>query len=386
MNKKKLFRITTISGSLATLLKGQLKFLNQEFEVVGIAKNTGELKEVEEKEKIRTINIPFERQICISKDIISLIELYKLFKKEHPYIVHANTPKASLLSMIAAWLTCVPIRIYTVTGLRFETTHGIFRFILKTMERITCFCATKVIPEGDGVKNTLYREHITSKPLQKILNGNINGIDTAYFSLNAIHVNRREMRNSMNISDDDFVFIFVGRIVRDKGINELCEAIKRLSEKKVKLILVGTFENKLDPISAENEKFINESNVIKFVGFQTDIRPFLAIADALVFPSYREGFPNVVMQAGAMGLPSIVTDINGCNEIIIQDKNGVIIPSHDNNALYKAMCIFIENRKEVQKMADNARDLITSRYEQKDVWRALLAEYKSLEQTTHNKP
>ena len=177
----KLFRLNTIDWSLG-MLSGQLKFLNQEFEVVAVANDSGILKEVAEREGVRTIGAPMHREISIAADCRSLVALYKLFRRERPYIVHSNTPKASLLSMVAAWAARVPHRIYLVTGLRFETTHGILRFILKTMERITCLCATKVIPEGDGVKETLRREHITRKPLQKIHHGNINGIDLEHYT------------------------------------------------------------------------------------------------------------------------------------------------------------------------------------------------------------
>jgi glycosyltransferase involved in cell wall biosynthesis len=117
---------------------------------------------------------------------------------------------------------------------------------------------------------------------------------------------------------------------------------------------------------------------VRYVGYQSDVRPYLLAADALVFPSYREGFPNVVIQAGAMGLPSIVTDINGCNEIIIEGENGRIIPPRDKDALMKMMTWFVEHPTEVAEMASNARGMIASRYDRKDVWNALLKMYKSL--------
>ena len=142
--KKKLIRLTTIDNSLNILLKGQLKYLNKTFEVIGVANDSGVLSSVAKREGIRTIGVPMQRKISIIHDLRSLWALYRLFRKEHPFIVHANTPKASFLGMVAAWFTRVPHRIYLVTGLRFETVHGPFRLLLKTMERITCFCATKV--------------------------------------------------------------------------------------------------------------------------------------------------------------------------------------------------------------------------------------------------
>lgn len=373
----KLFRLNTIDWSLG-MLRGQLKFLNQEFDVVAIANDSGILKEVAEREGVRTIGVPMHREISIAADCSSLVALYKLFRRERPYIVHSNTPKASLLSMVAAWAARVPHRIYLVTGLRFETTHGILRFILKTMERITCLCATKVIPEGDGVKETLRREHITRKPLQKIHHGNINGIDLEHFARTPEVMQRAaEIRNG----SEDFTFIFIGRMVRDKGINELVAAFDHLNRElpATKLLLVGKFEDELDPVLPETKQIIENNPKIEFAGYQNDVRPFLVASDVAVLPSYREGFPNVVIQAGAMGLAQIVTDINGCNEVVIEGQNGVIIPKQNEQALYDAMRRLATDRELTARMAASARESIATRYRQEDVWAELLQMYKSLD-------
>ena len=375
MKKQKLLRITTVSLSLEALLKGQLSYLNNYFEIVGIASGEKKLREVEVREGIRTIEVKMHRDVNLWADLKSLFMMIKVIAKEKPYIVHANTPKGSLLAMVAAWFCRIPHRIYTVTGLRFETTTGRFRMILIAMEKITCWCATKVIPEGEGVKKTLLREKITKKPLQKILNGNINGIDLDYFQRTEAVTDE-----AATLQSELFTFCFVGRMVKDKGTNELVRAFAKLYNEQplVRLLLVGPLEQHLDPLEEEVLTLINTHPAITFTGFKKDIRPYLAASDALAFPSYREGFPNVVMQAGAMGLPSIVTDINGCNEIIIEGVNGIIIPPKDEEALYKAMKYFIENKDKVAEMAANARPLIASRYEQKMVWEAILKEYQSL--------
>lgn len=375
--KPTLIRLTTIDDSLDTLLKGQLRYLNKTFEIIGVANDSGLLASISKREGIRTIGIPMQRKISIIHDLHSLWALYRLFRKERPFIVHANTPKASFLSMIAAWLARVPHRIYLVTGLRFETVHGPLRLLLKMTERISCFCATKIIPEGDGVKKLLYSEHITKKPMEKILNGNINGIDVEYFDRSKdILAKAATIKNESNA----FTFIFIGRLVRDKGINELIGAFHKLSSEdpSIRLLLVGSFEDNLDPILPETKQLIETSKNIAFVGYQNDVRPYLAASDVLILPSYREGFPNVVLQAGAMGLPCIVTDISGSNEIIIPNKNGIIIPKQNTEALYQAMKYCIQHPDSVKKMAQEARPLIVSRFKQQDVWRALLDMYNSL--------
>ena len=372
---KKLIRLTTADISLNLLLKGQLRFLNQYFEVIGVSSDTGLLAGVGEREGIRTIAVPMHREISLGSDLVCLWKLYRLFRDERPDILHSNTPKGSLLAMVAGWAARVPVRIYLVTGLRYQGAGGVLRWVLKTMERLTCLFATKVIPEGNGVKQVLLADHITRKPLEILHYGNINGIDTGYFSPDAER--RISERARLGFSDDDFVFIFIGRIVGDKGMNELAWAMRQLSNShpRARLLLVGPFESELDPLEGDNEKFFREDKSVKYVGYQTDVRPFLAAADALVFPSYREGFPNVVLQAGAMGLPSIVTDINGCNEVIVDGENGRIIAPRDREALLQMMTSFVEDADQVSSMAKQSRAIICERYDQQDVWKALLEMY-----------
>ena len=177
-----------------------------------------------------------------------------------------------------------------------------------------------------------------------------------------------------------FTFVFVGRVVRDKGINELVLAFEKLYKENptIRLIIVGPLEENLDPVLPEVKECMRICSGIVLTGSQKDIRPFLMVANVLVLPSYREGFPNVVMQGGAMGLPCIVTDISGSNEIIIPNKNGIIIPSKDEEALYEAMRYAVKHPDEMRKMGKEARPLIVDRYEQHIVWAALLKEYQKL--------
>lgn len=382
MQRKKIIRISTVPTSLNTFLKGQLEMLSQHFEVVAVSSPGEELNELAKREKVHTVPVLMERRISLLRDFISLIHLIKLFAKERPYVVHSMTPKAGLLSMVAAWITRVPIRIHTFTGLVFPTATGTMQKLLILMDRITCFCATYINPEGEGVKRDLQRFRITSKPLHIIANGNVRGIDLCYYDRSC-----EVMKEASDIKAKDvFTFCFVGRLVKDKGINELVSSFIKLYEdnKNIRLLLVGSFEEKLDPLLPETIDLIRHHEGIQYMGQQHDIRPYLAASDAFVFPSYREGFPNVVMEAGAMGLPSIVTDINGSNEIIIPNENGVIIPARDEDTLYKAMKDFVEKPEMIERMAANARQLIASRYEQKMIWEALLKEYQMLIKKSEN--
>lgn len=380
----KVIRTSTIPLSLNVLLKGQLKFLNGFFEIVGISSEGELLDEVKQREGIKTISINMERGISPVKDLISLFRLYHVLKSEKPAIVHSITPKAGLLTMLAGKMAGVPIRIHTFTGLIFPTKKGFVQKVLINMDRLLCSAATNIYPEGKGVKKDLVNYKITSKPLKVIANGNVNGIDLDYFSTETVsEVQKDQLKRQLNIAPSDFVFVFVGRLVGDKGINELVEAFLQISKnseqsKSAKLLMIGPLEEHLDPLKPETIKEIKNNPDILDLGFQKDVRPYFAISDALVFPSYREGFPNVVMQAGAMGLPSIVSDINGCNEIVIEGKNGMIIPVKNSEKLKTAMEKILSDTDLYHKLKMNSRPMIQSRYEQSVIWNELLKEYKTL--------
>ena len=382
MHKLKLFRLTTVPLSFETLLKGQLRFMAQYYDVTMICSDKKRLEKAGIAEGVKTYAVGLTRRITPVKDLMALWKLYRYFRKEKPFIVHANTPKASLLSMLAAKFAKIPNRLYTVTGLRFEGESGIKRKVLIEMEKCACWAATHVIPEGEGTKNTLLKNEITNKPLQVIANGSINGIDTAYFSAAPYsYEEKEELKNEIHIPFNAFVFCFVGRLVKDKGINELVQAFLEINKTYwyARLLLVGPFEQDLDPLLPETKKEIENNKNILYVGFQADVRPYMSVSNVFVFPSYREGFPNVVMQAGAMELPCIVTDINGCNEIIEEGVNGLIIPPKNKEQLKIKMQLLLDNSSLLNQLKQNARKVITSRYEQQLAWEALLEEYKQLE-------
>ena len=379
MKHVKIIRTSTIPLSLNILLKGQLKFLSDYFEVIGISSNGEELKEVNIREGVKVEAIEMERGISPLKDFVSLIKMYQQFKREKPTIVHSITPKAGLLTMLAGKFAGVPIRMHTFTGLIFPTRIGMMQKLLIKMDQLLCWAATNIYPEGNGVKSDLINFNITNKPLKILANGNVNGIDTTFFSRQQIDDHKQEkLKKELNIQPNDFVFIFVGRLVGDKGINELIEAFSKLKTQNSKLLLVGPLESDLDPLQIFTLKEIENNPNIISVGFQKDVRSYFAISDVLTFPSYREGFPNVVLQAGAMEIPSIVSNINGCNEIIIEGKNGAIISVKNVEEILNAMSRISSDKEYYDFLKRNTRSLIQSRYEQSVVWNALLDEYNLL--------
>ena len=387
---KKLIRITTVPISFKVLLKGQLRFMaSNGFDVKGVSSEGEELKEVRENEGIAVEAITMSRKITPFQDLKSLWEMWNFLRKEKPQIVHTHTPKAGIIGMLAARLAGVPHRLHTVAGLPLMEATGIKRKILNFVEKLTYSSATRVYPNSKGLYDFILQNNFTqSNKLKIIANGSSNGINTTFFNPAQVsEIEKVALREKLNIQPDDFVFVFVGRIVSDKGINELIKAFSELQAAEnnepagIKLLLVGGLESDLDPLNPETLAEINQNKDIISVGFQQDVRPFFAISDALVFPSYREGFPNVVMQAGAMGLPSIVSDINGCNEIIVEGENGLIIPSKNVEKLKEKMLTLARDKNLYVKLKENSRRMIENRYEQSVVWNALLEEYEGLLQS-----
>ncbi|PZU84850.1 MAG: glycosyltransferase family 1 protein [Chryseobacterium sp.] len=377
----KVFRISTVPSSLNILLKGQLKYLNQYFDITAVSGGGEDLDEVRDREGVKTYVIEMKRQISPLQDLVSLVKLYFYFKKEKPDIVHSLTPKAGLLSMVAAKMAGVPFRLHTFTGLVFPHKKGTMQKILVLMDKILCFCATNIYPEGNGVKNDLEKYQITTKPLKVIANGNINGVDLDYFNPESFtETEKKNFRKDLNILPDDFVFLFVGRLVKDKGINELVTAFLKLSKKnpKIKLLLVGPYEDDLDPVLPETKKAIENHSDIISVGFQKDVRPYFTISDIFVFPSHREGFPNVLLQAGAMDLFSIVTDISGSNEIVQKGRNGTIIPVDNIEKLFLEMEKIMKKKQSNSSLEMYCRSIIKEKYNQSVVWQGVKSEYEIL--------
>ena len=386
---KKLIRITTVPLSLKVLLKGQLRFMaSNGFDVKGVSSEGEELREVHENEGIAVEAITMSRKITPFQDLKSLWEMWNFLRKEKPQIVHTHTPKAGIIGMLAARLAGVPHRLHTVAGLPLMEATGTKRKILNFVEKLTYSSATRVYPNSKGLYDFILQNNLSlcnNLIIFEYVSSNV--IVTTFFSPDQVtEIEKVTLREKLNIQPDDFVFVFVGRIVSDKGINELIKAFSELQtvENKpagIKLLLVGGLESDLDPLNPETLAEINQNKDIISVGFQQDVRSFFAIADALVFPSYREGFPNVVMQAGAMGLPSIVSDINGCNEIIIEGENGLIIPSKNVEKLKEKMLTLAKDKNLYTKLKGNSRRMIENRYEQSVVWNALLEEYEGLLQS-----
>ena len=373
-NKTKIIRTVTVPQSIGFFEEVMIRMREDGYETVVVTSPGKELEVFKQQNPLeRTIEIQMERHISLIKDVRSLCRMIMVMRKEKPYIVHSMTPKAGLITMMAAWMTRVPVRIHTFTGLVWPTAIGIKRKILMATDWITCACATHIIPEGQGVLNDLKDHGVCRKPMKVLGYGNVRGIDMDRFNPTRFEVKKNE---------NEFRFVFVGRIVGDKGINELVEAFVRLNNEfpNTRLTLVGSYEANLDPLKSQTINVIDNNQFIDACGPKhgDDLLVEYLKSDCFVMPSYREGFPNTVMEAGAMGLPSIVTDINGSREIIINGENGLIVPSKDIDALYDAMKKMLLDTSAREMMAKNARHLIETRFEKNFVQGCLISFYEEI--------
>jgi len=379
--KKKLIRITTVPISLKVLLSDQLAFMNNYFQVIGVSSEGKDLKEVEKREGIKTIPLNMSRKITPFKDIISLVKMVVLLLKEKPDLVHSHTPKAGIIGMLASWICRVPNRLHTVAGLPVMEAKGNKKKLLLFVEKLTYFCATKVYPNSKGLEEYILENNLTKKEKLKVIGyGSSNGIDTEFFQKTNLVIEKSiEVKTRYNL-ENKFVFSFVGRIVKDKGVNELISSFDTLNKEfeNISLLLVGNYENTLDSISDKSKDIIKENPNIIEAGYQNDIRPFLASSNCFVLPTYREGFPNVVLQASSMELPCIVTNINGCNEIIYHNKNGLIVEPKNEDELYHSMKKFLDDKSLAKRLSENIRDEIVRKYGRKQFFRYLLNEYNEV--------
>ena len=380
----KLIRITTIPLSLEKLLENQGQYFKVHYKITFVAADVQKLEAVAEQQGVDHFPLEMTRKITPIQDLRCLIKLYHFLRKEKPLIVHTHTPKAGIVGMLASRLAGVPIRLHTIAGLPLMEAQGLKRNLLLAVERLTYYCATKVYPNAQGLFNFVLEKRLAPiEKLKLIGRGSSNGIDTNYFSKKQItKAQLKTLRKSLDINTSDFIFCFVGRLVGDKGINELVNAFCVVHKEipTSKLLLVGRYESELDPLQPATQKIIDTHPNIITTGFQADIRPYLALSDVFVFPSYREGFPNVVLQAVAMEVPCIVSNINGCNEIIQDEESGALVPPKQVQPLIEKMKNFFHQREQCKLYANKAKQFVEMHYDREQFWKYLLEEYKQQEQ------
>lgn len=379
----KLIRITTAPLSLKVLLSGQMRFMQENgLEVIMVSSDGKELEEVKRKEGCRHHIIPMTRKMSPFADVRCFWLLYRFFKKEKPDIVHSHTPKAGLLSMLASKLAGVKIRIHTVAGLRFVTTKWFSRRLLITMEKLTGKAANHLWPNSFSLLNYISKKKLAKKDkLEVIGKGSSNGIDLSRYSVSSLNNEKLlEIKKIIHYDDKLIYFLCAGRLVHDKGIDELVNAFISLYQKNnlLRLILVGAFEDEVDPVSDETKSYLQTHPGIIMAGWSEEVEYYMSISYALIHPSYREGFPNVLLQAGAMNCPVICSRIDGNVDIAEHKKTGLLFEVKNKQDIYETMEFAINNPVLLKQYAAQLRINIEHYFNQPIVHQLLLQRYREL--------
>jgi glycosyltransferase involved in cell wall biosynthesis len=367
----KILRITTINLSLEKLLSGQIDYMER----LGYNMSTASFGEFNYKNHINISHL--RRAINPIQDVLALLQLIALIRKIKPQIVHTHTPKAGLLGMCAAWICGVKIRLHTVAGLPLMEKSGMLYKLLIVMERLTYSFSTRVHPNSKGLLDFIHKSISRNKKITIIGRGTSNGINLNHFNPTSVSEEEKLQLISQYNLKDKLVYLFVGRMVRDKGVVETVKAFVKLNKEQPEtaLVLVGPFEPELDPIPDEILEEMESHPCIHTVGYQEDVRPYITVSDILVFPSYREGFPNVPLQCGAFKKALILSDINGCNEIVEHEVTGVLVQPKSESELLAAMKLLAEDETKRAMYGEKVFDFICENFQQEEVWKAIDLEY-----------
>lgn len=385
--------VSTVPETLYYLLEEQIPFFKKKgFEVIGITSEGSWIKaeDINKKYDIEVKVFEFTRVISIKKDLCTLFQMIRWFKKIRPDILHVSTPKASLLTLIAGWVTRVPNRIYTIRGLQYPEYRGLKKCFYMFLDKLCCTLARRVIAVSDSNMEYIIKNKISRKEKVSVLaHGSSHGVDSTR-KYNPAFKNKNEIRalkNRMGIAENDVVIGFIGRMVKEKGVEDIAVIWKQLSEKNKNchLVLVGPLNEPRDHVSAEYITYFNNNRTVHMVGDARNPFSYYSIMDIVLFPSYREGFPNVVIEAGAMELPVISTDAMGCRDAVEDTVNGIVVPVGDVKKLQDACELLINNKTMRVSMGIKARARVVERYQPEDICEESLKIYETLLESRRNR-
>ena len=372
-----------VTSQISTvLLKGQLNFLREAgFEVSVVSSPGLSLDSAAEDESVQTYAVPMVREVGGFSDLVSLCRLWRLMRRHKPTITNVSTPKAGLLGGIASCLSWVPCRIYTLRGLRCETTKGVRRWGLILSERIACRCAHLVICVSESLRQRAVALEIVDPRRTVVLaSGSSNGVDPDRFAPTPERLRQTgDLRNDLGIPAEAPVIGFVGRFTRDKGVCELIEAYLHLRHQRPRLhlLLVGDFEDG-DPVPSNVRKVIQCDSQIVHTGIVRDTAPYYHVMDILALPTYREGFPNAALEAHAAGKPVVAARATGVVDAVIDGVSGVLMPVGDSEALAKGLELLLKDKELAADMGSAGRERVRREFRQELIWEALTQEYARL--------
>jgi glycosyltransferase involved in cell wall biosynthesis len=380
--RPRLLYITTHGKAALGLMRGQLAMLRDRgFDVTVVASPSWELDDVATREGVPTIAVPMNREITPLRDLVALHRLVRVIKRIRPDVVNAGTPKAGLLGMIASRIANVPARVYVLRGLRLETTSGLKRLLLKTTERIASACAHHVVCVSDSMRQVYVAQNLA--PAWKCMipgPGSSNGIDVSRFEQTDARLkSARDIRRKFGIPRDAPVIGFVGRLTRDKGIVELAEAFRSVlhSHPEARLLLVGEFESG-DPVPQDTIDWLRASPDVSVAGFSKDPSGYYSVMNLLAFPSYREGFPNVPLEAAAASIPVVGFAATGTVDAVLDGQTGTLVPMGNVPALTAAISEYLSN--DVLRFQHGQAGFLraSTEFPNEAIWEAMCGLYTSM--------
>ncbi len=381
MNRIRVAHITTVDMSLRYLLLNQLRSIQQAgYEVIGISSPGPEVPIIEAA-GIRHIPVRITRNpFTPLQDMKALWQLYRIFRRERFTIVHTHTPKPGFLGQIAAKMAGVPIIVNTLHGFYFhDHMHPLLRRFYITLEKIAALCSDVILSQNREDIDTAIREGICPKEKIKYLG---NGIDIhrfnpANFSPSVIAYKRLEV----GLPDKVKVVGFVGRLVREKGLLELFAAARLVREQvpNVRFLVIGPVDtDKPDFVTPDMAQKYGVADIFHFLGMRQDMPELYTLMDVFVLPSHREGFPRAPMEASAMKVPCVVTDIRGCREVVEHGRNGLLVPLGNVQALADAIVEILTNQEKAYRMGEEGRRMALERFDERLVFEKVKAEYARL--------
>lgn len=375
-------RIATVPFFLQHHLLSQIVATTEAGHKVTLISSDGEdvekLKEIKNI-SFKLINIP--RVISPWRDFLALWKLYNYFRENNFDIIHSVTPKAGLLCAIAGFAARVPIRLHTFTGQPWVELSGLMRNLAKTSDWVISHLNTMVYADSFSQRDFLMEQGVAKKQKIAVIgSGSLAGVDVNRFEKQKWLSQSVSLRREMGISKHALVVTFIGRLTKDKGVSELVEAFSRLREHKagVVLLLIGPQEPERDPLPAETLVLMRQNDSIFEVGYTSEPEKYLAISDILCLPSYREGFGNVVIEAAAMGVPTVATDIVGLRDAVVDNLTGKLVRVKSVSALTLGLMELLTHADSRIGMGEAAKDRARREFSSNIVNSGVLAEYESL--------